>query len=204
MLLAVTVGVPWAIYRAYHPSALEAMQAIRQSSQNKADIRMAKIEIGALRAALESYAADVKSFPTTEQGLAALVEKPADSDDTKTWEGPYLSGELPKDPWGHEFQYQYPPTRSQSDKPDIWSMGPDGEDNTDDDIWLDKGSEDGTSRDAGTVQDKSGTRSARNSSATSSRTSGSKMPGTTRSGRSSDRKSSTAPSRSSRRTDDGR
>jgi general secretion pathway protein G len=150
-------------------------------SQKKADIRMAKIQIGSLRAALESYAADVKSFPTTEQGLAALVERPADSDAVQNWEGPYISGELPKDPWGHEFQYQYPPTHSRSDTPDIWSMGPDGEDNTDDDVWLgDKGSDEGGSRDSGTVREKSDRGPVRSKSAAGSRPTGSKAQGTTR------------------------
>jgi general secretion pathway protein G len=173
-------------------------------SQKKADIRMAKIQIGSLRAALESYAADVKSFPTTEQGLAALVEKPADSEAVQNWEGPYITGELPKDPWGHEFQYQYPPTRSRSDTPDIWSLGPDGEDNTDDDVWLDKGSDDGASRDSGTVREKSDRGPARNGPAASGRTTGSKTQATPRPSRNTEGRTPSAPVRSSRRTDDGR
>ena len=45
-----------------------------------------------------------------------------------------MDGEVPKDPWGNEFQYAYPPERGTRDFPDIWSLGPDGEDNTEDDI----------------------------------------------------------------------
>ena len=39
-----------------------------------------------------------------------------------------------KDPWGHDYQYEYPPTHGKGESPDIWSLGPDGEDNTEDDI----------------------------------------------------------------------
>jgi general secretion pathway protein G len=103
-------------------------------TQKKADVSSAKTQIGLLRSALERYALDMKDFPQTEQGLAALAKSPTDTEDTK-WEGPYVStSELPKDPWGHDYQYEYPPTHSEGDSPDIWSLGPDGEDSTDDDV----------------------------------------------------------------------
>jgi hypothetical protein len=41
---------------------------------------------------------------------------------------------IPKDPWGNDYQYEYPPTHGKGDYPDIWSFGPDGQDGTDDDI----------------------------------------------------------------------
>ena len=135
-------------------------------SKKKADVQNARVQIGALREMLRAYYVDMNTFPTTEQGLAALVEKPADSEAAQNWAGPYIDGELPKDPWGHEYQYQYPPTHSRSDTPDIWSMGPDGEDNTDDDVWLDKGSDEGGSRESGTVREKSDRGAVRNSPAT--------------------------------------
>lgn len=103
-------------------------------SQKKADIKAAKTQIGMIKAALEHYALDTKSYPTTEQGLQALIERPADLDETVPWEGPYLSGSLPKDPWGNEYMYEYPGTHTNSDEPEIWSLGPDKEDNTEDDI----------------------------------------------------------------------
>jgi len=53
----------------------------------------------------------------------------------QTLDGPYTeSGELPKDPWGNDFQYEYPPKHGTGDFPDIWSKGPDGEDGNEDDI----------------------------------------------------------------------
>ena len=45
-----------------------------------------------------------------------------------------MDGEVPTDPWGNEYQYAYPPERGKGDFPDIWSWGPDGEDDTEDDI----------------------------------------------------------------------
>mgnify|MGYP005832345503 CR=1 FL=1 len=103
-------------------------------SQKKADIKAAKTQIGMIKAALEHYALDTKSYPTTEQGLQALIERPADLDESVPWEGPYLSGSLPKDPWGNDYMYEYPGTHTNSDQPEIWSLGPDKEDNTEDDI----------------------------------------------------------------------
>ena len=134
-------------------------------SQKKADMRTAKIQIGRIRSALEGYAADVKQFPTTEQGLTALVERPSDLEESRQWEGPYFDADLPKDPWGHEFQYQYPPTHTRGDSPEIWSMGPDGEDNTEDDIcsWT-GGSEGNSSETATATRDKSGSGPVRSTS----------------------------------------
>lgn len=103
-------------------------------SQKKADIKAAKTQIGMIKAALEHYALDTKRYPTTEQGLQALIERPADLDESTPWEGPYLSGSLPKDPWGNDYMYEYPGTHTNSDEPEIWSLGPDKEDNTEDDI----------------------------------------------------------------------
>jgi len=103
-------------------------------SQKKADINATKTQIGMFKATLERYALDCKKFPTTEQGLEALVSKPADMDENVAWDGPYVTGEIPKDPWGNDYQYAYPPERGTGDNPDIWSYGPDGEDNTEDDI----------------------------------------------------------------------
>ncbi len=104
-------------------------------TQKKADISAAKTQIGMLKACLERYALDCKTYPSTEQGLQALLEKPADMDESVAWGGPYISSqELPKDPWAHDYGYEYPPTRGTGDMPDIWSRGPDGEDDTEDDV----------------------------------------------------------------------
>jgi len=115
-------------------------------TRKKANIKTAQSQIGLLRGALEHYALDINKYPATEQGLQALAVAPAeegaDSDPEGSggggaadgWGGPYLNKELGKDPWGNDYQYAYPPERGSRDFPDIWSWGPDGEDNTEDDI----------------------------------------------------------------------
>ncbi|MCS7238028.1 MAG: type II secretion system major pseudopilin GspG [Thermoguttaceae bacterium] len=117
-------------------------------AQKKADIQTAKTQIGLFRGALERYALDMKTFPTTEQGLEALITPPATAEASvpegtgatpaapaSKWDGPYLNvSQIPLDPWGNPYQYRYPPERGTTDFPDIWSYGPDGQDNTEDDI----------------------------------------------------------------------
>lgn len=103
-------------------------------SQKKAKIDLGKTQIGAFRAALERYYIDCDRFPTTEQGLQALVAAPADLPANVEWHGPYVSGDIAADPWGNPYQYEFPPVQGSGDSPDIWSYGPDGEDGTEDDI----------------------------------------------------------------------
>jgi general secretion pathway protein G len=118
-------------------------------ASKKADKQTTLTQVELLRGALERYAVDNKDFPTTEQGLAALMAPPAGGEDTAmsaNWSGPYLNkDQLPKDAWGNEFQYVYPGERGRPDLPDIWSLGPDREDNTEDDIcsWSSSSSETG-------------------------------------------------------------
>lgn len=104
-------------------------------SSKKANIQAAKVQLRSFKGALEQYSLHTNSFPATEAGLLALVERPAESEESAItgWDGPYLD-EIPKDPWGKDYQYEYPPTRGKGDYPDIWSFGPDGEDNTEDDV----------------------------------------------------------------------
>lgn len=116
-------------------------------AREKANLNATKVQIEAFRSALEKYNFDTNNFPTTEQGLQALFQEPTDSEDavgdseeggggsTSNWDGPYMNKPaLPKDPWGNDYQYAYPAERGAGREPDIWSWGPDGEDNTKDDI----------------------------------------------------------------------
>lgn len=106
-------------------------------TQKQTDISTTQIQLKMLRACLQRYALDMKDFPTTEQGLQSLNECPANLDEAVAarWKGPYTDGgELPKDAWGNDFQYEYPPTQGTGDYPDVWSWGPDGQDGTEDDI----------------------------------------------------------------------
>lgn len=104
-------------------------------SRKKANVNAAKSQIGMLRASLEGYELDMKGFPSTEQGLVALVESPESDGGKSTWDGPYINKtNIPKDPWGREYQYEFPPTHGKDNYPDIWSFGEDGEDGTEDDV----------------------------------------------------------------------
>jgi general secretion pathway protein G len=141
-------------------------------SKQKADINAVKTQIGMFQSALERYAVDMNKFPSTEEGLVALVAPPGSdggggsSSDTGgtgagssetggsdssggTWDGPYIKTEkLPVDPWGKAYAYEYPPTHNKINVPDIWSFGPDGQENTEDDIvsWTGDGGEGSSSR----------------------------------------------------------
>lgn len=108
-------------------------------SQKKADRQTAETQIGAFKKCLKFYALDMKDFPTTEDGLTALLSVPDGEEGGETssskWDGPYIDrDEVPLDPWGNEYQYEFPATRGSGPDPDIWSYGPDGEDDTEDDI----------------------------------------------------------------------
>ena len=91
----------------------------------------AEIQIKALEQALKFYKLDNGSYPTTEQGLQALVEPPSVGSLAKQWkEGGYLEkGKVPMDPWGSEFVYIAPGLHSDFD---LMSYGSDGQPGNDD------------------------------------------------------------------------
>ncbi|BDU49780.1 type II secretion system major pseudopilin GspG [Haliovirga abyssi] len=83
---------------------------------------------------LDNYRLDNKRYPSTEQGLIALIEKPITYPLPKNWNGPYLEKkEIPKDAWGNEYKYVSPGYNNKNSY-DLWSLGADGEDGTADDI----------------------------------------------------------------------
>src|SRR5210317_2213341 len=79
------------------------------------------IQIKDLEQSLEMYKLDVGRFPSTEEGLAALVTKPGNA---PGWNGPYLKSDVPLDPWNREYHYKYPGERGELD---IFSYGQDGQ-----------------------------------------------------------------------------
>jgi general secretion pathway protein G len=90
----------------------------------KGRISTTRSQIKMLDAALETYRMDNARFPTTEQGLDALVNKPADARNYQ--EGGYLrESRVPKDPWGNPYQYEAPGQHNTRGY-DLWSLGPDG------------------------------------------------------------------------------
>jgi len=101
--------------------------------QRRAYINAARSQIKAFKTPLNAYQLDIGDYPSTAQGLQALRYPPADLPDPTRWNGPYLDSEVPLDPWGNPYQYEYP-GRYDPSQPDIWSFGPDGINGTDDDI----------------------------------------------------------------------
>lgn len=74
---------------------------------DKAKIVAAKSQIESFALALDSYKLDCGEYPTQDQGLAALYEKPS-GEGTDGWTGPYIAKKVPLDPWSHDFQYRIP------------------------------------------------------------------------------------------------
>jgi len=96
-----------------------APAALRQLGSSKQKIAAQSIE--RLVGVLDIYKLDVGSYPTSDQGLQALVSKPGDA---TGWAGPYVkSGKLPEDPWNHPYAYRSPSSRADHDF-DLCSAGP--------------------------------------------------------------------------------
>jgi general secretion pathway protein G len=90
------------------------------SQVGKSEIQVAKAQIESLEKALDQYRLDVRRYPSAEEGLAALVAKPANA---QTWSGPYLKKAVPSDPWGRPYVYRTP---GQKGEFDVISYGRDG------------------------------------------------------------------------------
>ena len=100
-------------------------------SQERANMQKAVSDINALETSLSMYKMDNYKYPSTEQGLEALVtETDIEPMPRRFPEGGYVK-RLPNDPWGSEYQLLNPGEHSTMD---VFSMGPDGEPGTDDDI----------------------------------------------------------------------
>ena len=86
----------------------------------KSEVKVARAQMESFGKALDQYRLDTGHYPSTEQGLTALVTKPADE---VRWDGPYLKKGLPVDPWGTAYQYKRPGAHGEYD---IVSFGKDG------------------------------------------------------------------------------
>jgi len=92
------------------------------SEIGKSEVKVARAQLDAFDKALASYRLDIGRYPSTEQGLSLLVERPAGD---SRWSGPYLSKAVPLDPWGHAYGYRSPGSNGQDY--DAFSLGRDGQ-----------------------------------------------------------------------------
>lgn len=118
MLVVVIIGV------------LAAMVVPRLAGRTEqAKVARAKSDIAAIGLALDLCELDTGKYP---ESLPVLISGDAPSGmEAEQWRGPYLKRGLPKDPWGHEYQYKHPAQASGLDY-DLLSLGPDGQQGKDD------------------------------------------------------------------------
>ena len=92
---------------------------------DEARVTAARADISTLEQALEMYKLDNQRFPSTDQGLLALVEKPSGSPEPKRWSpaGYLKKGKVPADPWGGDYQYISPGSTGPYE---LYSLGADG------------------------------------------------------------------------------
>lgn len=101
----------------------------------KSEVKAARAQLDAFDKALATYRLDTGHFPSGDQGLKALVERPASE---PKWSGPYLAKALPPDPWGRAYLYRMP--GEQGRDYDLLSLGKDGQrgghgENADISVW---------------------------------------------------------------------
>jgi general secretion pathway protein G len=96
-------------------------------------VEVARLFVGqTMKTPLFAYRINMGNYPSTEEGLQALITAPANKADR--WRGPYIEGDkIPVDPWGNPYMYRYPGTKNK-DGYDLWSKGPSGNDGADDNV----------------------------------------------------------------------
>ncbi len=100
----------------------------------KSNVNIARAQIDSLGKALDTYRLDVGAYPTSDQGLQALITKP---DGVDRWAGPYLQKQIPPDPWSRPYHYKAPGDHGDFD---LYTYGADGQpggtgENVDVDNW---------------------------------------------------------------------
>jgi general secretion pathway protein G len=92
------------------------------SQLGKSEVTVTRAQIEAFEKSLDTFRLDVGRYPTTEEGLNALMTAPPTA--AAKWNGPYLKKGVPADPWGHAYQYRAPGTKAEYE---IVSLGKDGQ-----------------------------------------------------------------------------
>ena len=90
------------------------------SQVGRSEVQVARAQIESLEKALDQYRLDVRRYPAADEGLEALVAKPAGAEN---WQGPYLKKAVPNDPWGRAYVYRVPGEKAEFE---LISFGRDG------------------------------------------------------------------------------
>ena len=104
-------------------AGLVGPQILGRVSEAKTKTARTQIELFSL--ALDNYRLDNGSYPTSEQGLAALRDKPSREPVPRSWRGPYLRKAVPLDPWGRAYEYRFPGERAPGSF-ELFTLGRDG------------------------------------------------------------------------------
>lgn len=91
------------------------------SQIGKSEVKATRAQIDALGKALDQFRLDVGHYPNSEEGLASLITRPANQ---LKWDGPYLTKNVPLDPWGNPYIYKFPGEHGEYD---LISNGKDGQ-----------------------------------------------------------------------------
>ncbi len=105
-------------------AGLVGPQIIGRVSEAKSSTAQTQIELFSI--ALDNYRLDNGRYPTTEQGLQALRQKPVSEPAPYNWRGPYLQKEIPTDPWGRPYVYRSPGEVNATTY-DLFTLGRDGQ-----------------------------------------------------------------------------
>jgi general secretion pathway protein G len=96
----------------------------------QARMTAARTDVASLEVALDAFEVDTGRYPTSGEGMSALLQQPAD---VTMWSGPYIKRGIPKDPWGNPYAYKCPGQHNTTGY-DLYSFGPNGQEGDDDDI----------------------------------------------------------------------
>jgi general secretion pathway protein G len=103
-------------------AALVVPKLLGRAAESK--VAAAKIDIATIMQSLKLYKLDNQRYPTTEQGLQALLTKPTSGPAANGWKAPGYLEKMPKDPWGNSYQYLSPGVKGEVD---VFSYGADGQ-----------------------------------------------------------------------------
>jgi general secretion pathway protein G len=99
--------------------------------RDQADVSITKIKLNALKSAMKQFNYDFRRWPTEEEGIAVLWDKELldpEADVSQYMSTNYMEEPTPTDQWGNEWGYTFPSIREDETQYDLWSFGPNGED----------------------------------------------------------------------------